>query len=59
VRADDSRKTIDTIVRRQKNWVMHVIRGNGVMQEAMEGRMLGKRCPVRAMHIDVGRRPTI
>jgi len=36
---------IDTIVKRKNNCVGHVMRCNGPMQEAMKGRMLGKRGP--------------
>jgi len=32
-----------TIVRRKKNWIGHVVRGEGLLTEVMEGRMKGKR----------------
>ena len=34
---------IETIVRRMKNWIGHIMRGDGLMKEAMEGKMEGKR----------------
>ena len=34
---------IENIVRRKKNWIGHILRGNGLMLEVMEGRMEGKR----------------
>jgi len=28
---------------RKKNWIRHVLRGEGLLREVMEGRMEGKR----------------
>ena len=36
-----------TIVRRKKNWIGHIMRGDGLMKEVMEGKMVGKREPDR------------
>ena len=33
---------IENIVRRKKNWIGHILRGNGLVLEVMEGRMEGK-----------------
>ena len=38
-----SRKLLEAILERKKNWMGHVLRGNGLMLEVMEGRMEGKR----------------
>jgi len=42
-RVCESRPFINTIVKRKNNWVEHVIICNGLIKEAMEGRMFGKR----------------
>jgi len=34
---------VKTIVRRKKNWIGHVMRGEGLLREVMEGRVEGKR----------------
>ena len=34
---------IKVIRNRQKNWIGHVLRGEGLLREVMEGRMEGKR----------------
>src|SRR5215469_8149063 len=38
-----NRKLIETIVDRKKNWIGHVLRGDGLMLEVTEARMTGKR----------------
>ena len=38
---------VETIVRRKKNWIWHMMRGNGLMKEVMEGIKAGKRGPGR------------
>ena len=40
---EQSRKLWETILERKKNWIGHVLRGNGLMLEVMEARMEGKR----------------
>ena len=37
----------ETIVRRKKNGIGHIMRGDGLMKEVMEGKMEGKRGPGR------------
>src|SRR5215510_850181 len=39
----ESRRLMQTILERKKNWIGHVLRGKGLMLEVMEGRMEGKR----------------
>ena len=31
------------IYRRQKNWIGRILRGDGLLRDVMEGRMMGKR----------------
>ena len=33
---------METIVKRKKNWIGHVLRGEGLLKDAIEGRMEGK-----------------
>ena len=40
-RVDEQRALIDTIFRRKRKWVGHVVRGDGLMKLIMEGRMKG------------------
>ena len=42
-RVAECRSLINTVVRRKKNWIGHVVRGSGIMKVVMEGRMEGKR----------------
>ena len=39
----ENRCLLDKIRSRKRNWVGHVLRGEGLMIEVMEGRMEGKR----------------
>jgi len=39
----EKRHLVDIIVQRKKNWVGHVLRGDGLLREVMEGKMEGKR----------------
>ena len=34
---------VETMVRRKKNWIGHIMRGDGLMKEVLEGKMEGKR----------------
>jgi len=34
---------VDTISRRKKNWLGHIMRGEGVLRNIIEGRLEGKR----------------
>ena len=42
-RVGEKRTMIETIARRNKNWIGHIMRGEGLMKEVMEGKMQGKR----------------
>jgi len=42
-RVDEKRSLITTIRERQKNWIGHVLRGDSLLREIIEGRMEGKR----------------
>jgi len=39
----EKRQLISVIRNRQKNWIGHVLKGEGLLREVMEGRMEGKR----------------
>ena len=39
----EGRSIIQTIVRRKKNWIGHVVRGDGLLKLALERRMEGRR----------------
>ena len=39
----ERRCLIETIMRRKKNWIGHVLRGESLMKDVLEGRMDGKR----------------
>ena len=39
----EKRRLLQTILERKKNWIGHVLRGEGLMLEVMEGRMEGTR----------------
>jgi hypothetical protein len=39
----EKRILVDTIVQRKKNWIGHVLRGDGLLKEVMEGKLVGKR----------------
>src|SRR6266568_1457355 len=40
---NENRCLIRTIYQRKKNWIGHVLRGDGLLRGVFEGRMLGKR----------------
>ena len=42
-RVKENRCLIKTINRRQKNWIGHILRGDGLLRDVMEGRMMRKR----------------
>ena len=46
-RVGEKRTIFETIVRRKKNWIGHIMRGDGLMKEVMEGKIEGKRGPGR------------
>ena len=39
----EKRSLINTITRRQKNWIGYVLRGNNLIKELIEGRLYGKK----------------
>ena len=43
VKVGEKRKLIDTITERKKRWIGHVLRGEGLLKEVIEGKMEGKR----------------
>jgi len=38
----DKQSIVKTIVRRKMNWIGHVMKGEGLLMEEMEGRMEGR-----------------
>lgn len=40
---NERRSIVTKIVNRKKNWIGHVLRGDGLLRDVMEGRMEGKR----------------
>ena len=47
-RVDEGRGLMRTLYQRKKNWIGHVLRGDGLLKEVLEGRMLGKKQQGRA-----------
>ena len=39
----EERNLVKTIEKRKKNWIGHIVRGNGLLKLVLEGRMEGKR----------------
>ena len=39
----EKRSIFEIILRRKKNWIGHIMRGDGLMKEVMEGKMEGTR----------------
>jgi hypothetical protein len=39
----ENRCLVESIVKRKKNWIGHVVRGDGLLKTVLEGRMEGKR----------------
>ena len=39
----ERRSLIKTVMLRKKNWIGHVVRGEGLLRDVLEGRFLGKR----------------
>src|SRR6266581_7863404 len=53
---NENRCHIRTTYQRKKNWIGHVHRGDGLLRDVLEGRMLGKRSrgrPRRGMIYDL------
>ena len=42
-RVGEERSFIETLEKRRKNWIGHVLRGDGLLREVLEGRMERKR----------------
>ena len=38
----ENRSLMDVIWRRKKNWIGHILRGESLLKEVIEGRMIGK-----------------
>ena len=38
------RSLVQTVVKRKKSWIGHVLRGEGMMKDAIEGGIEGMRC---------------
>jgi hypothetical protein len=39
----EERKMVETVIKRKKNWIGHVLRHEGLLREVIEGKMEGKR----------------
>jgi hypothetical protein len=44
----EERSLVETIVKRKKNWIGHVVRGVGLLKDVLEGIIEGKRPRGRA-----------
>jgi hypothetical protein len=44
----EDRSILSAVVKRKKNWIGHVLRGEGLLKKVIEGRMIGKRGRGRA-----------
>ena len=53
-RVKENRCLITTIYRRQKNWIGHILRGDGLLKDVMERKMMGKRSRGRPSHQEQG-----
>ena len=40
---NEKRSLLEEVLKRKKNWIGHVVRGEGLLKQVMEGRMEGKR----------------
>ena len=40
---DESRSLMESLRKRQKNWIGHVLRQNSLLQKVIEGRFQGKK----------------
>jgi hypothetical protein len=40
---EEKRSLVDTVKTRQKNWIGHLLRGDSLQRDIMEGRLEGKR----------------
>jgi hypothetical protein len=39
----EKQRMVAVIIQRKKNWIGHVVRGDGLLREVIEGKMDGKR----------------
>ena len=39
----EKQEMVDVIIQRKNNWIGHVVRGDGLLREVIEGKMDGKR----------------
>ena len=39
----ENRCFLDVIFKRKKNWIDHIVRGEGLLKDVLEGRMEGRR----------------
>ena len=39
----EKQRMVEVIIQRKKNWIGHVVRGDGLLREVIEGKMDGKR----------------
>ena len=44
---DESRSLLETLRKRQKNWMGHVLRHDSLLKKVIEGRLQGKKTPGR------------
>ena len=42
-RVGERRLLMRTIINRKKNWIRHILRGESLLKEVMEGRLMGRR----------------
>ena len=42
-RVGQKQELVDVIIKRKKNWIGHVMRGESLLREVIEGKMVGKR----------------
>ena len=48
-RVGEERQLLNLIRNRKKNWIGHILRGDGIVKEVIEGRMEGKRSRGRSI----------
>jgi len=44
---DESRSLMESLRKRQKNWIEHILRHDSLLQKVIEGRFQGKKTPGR------------
>jgi len=43
IMVEEKRELLDRITNTKKRWIGHIIRGNGLLKEVIEGRIDGKK----------------